>query len=104
MRKVLYLAILLVLVVAIVALAGCLGGGKDVVSGTGTVKFINLEGGFCGIIGDDGEHYDPINLDQEFQEDGLPVSFTAKIRKDVASTHMWGTMVEITRIEKLGGT
>ena len=104
MRKVLYLAILLVLVVAIVALAGCLGGGKDVVSGTGTVKFINLEGGFYGIIGDDGEHYDPINLDQEFQEDGLRIHFEAKVHEDVASTHMWGTIVEITNIERLGGT
>ena len=84
------------------AQASCEGGDK--VSGTGTVTYVDLEGGFYGIIGDDGERYDPINLSQTCQEDGLRVRFNAKIRDDVASTHMWGTMVEITKIEKLVGT
>ena len=101
MRKVPYLTILSVLAVAIMVLTGCAGGGEDIVSGTGTVKFIDLEGGFYGILGDDGENYDPINLSQEFQEDGLRVRFEVKIREDVVSIHMWGTPVEIIKIEKL---
>ena len=101
MRKVLYLLVLSILVVAIMAQASCTG--EDVVSGTGTVTYINLEGGFYGIIGDDGKNYEPINLSREFQEDCLPIRFEAKIREDIASSHMWGTMVEITKIEKLGG-
>ncbi len=101
MRKVLCLTILLTLGIAIVALTGCVGGGGEIVSGTGTVTYVDLEGGFYGIIGDNGEHYDPTYLGQEFQEDGLRVRFEAKIREDIASTHMWGTMIEISSIEKL---
>ncbi len=101
MRKILRPIIFLVLAMTIMALAGCAGAGKDVVSGTGAVRFIDLEGGFYGVIGDDGKNYDPINLGQEFQEDGLRIRFEAKIREDIASTHMWGTLIEITKIEKL---
>ncbi len=102
-RKILSLVIPLVLVLAAMALAGCNGASQDIISGTGTITYVDLEGGFYGIVGDNGEHYDPINLSQEFQVDCLPVRFEAKIRDDLVSTHMWGTMVEITRIESLGG-
>ncbi len=75
-------------------------GSPDVISGTGTVKFIDLEGGFYGIMGDDSKNYDPINnLGQEFEKDGLRVNFEAKIRTDIATTRMWGTPVEIIKIE-----
>jgi len=104
MRKVLCLTILVISV--IMAIAGCLNMGKggddeDIVSGTGTIKFIDLEGGFYGIIGDDGKYYDPINLSQDFQVDGLRVRFEAKIRDDIFGIHMWGTPIEILKIEKL---
>lgn len=39
---------------------------QDIISETGTVKYIDLEGGFFGIIGDSGKNYDPINLSEEF--------------------------------------
>ena len=76
-------------------------GQEDIILKRGTVRFIDLEGGFYGIIGDDGKKYDPVNLSQEFQVDGLPVRFKAKVRDDVASIRMWGTPVEIVTIEKL---
>src|SRR3972149_7387718 len=65
------------------------------INGTGTVRFNPIEGGFYGIVGDYGEHYDPINLGKEFQVDGLSVRFEAKKRDDLASFHMWGTLIEI---------
>ena len=99
-RKILYLTIL-VLVIAIIVLTSCNDAGK--ISGIGTIRYLDLEGGFYGIVGDDGKNYEPTNLSQEFQEDCLPIHFEAKIRKDIASAHMWGTMVEITKIEALGG-
>lgn len=74
---------------------------QDIISETGTVKYIDVEGGFFGIIGDSGKNYDPINLSEEFQKDNLRVSFDAKISEDMVSTHMWGTLIEIIRIEKL---
>ncbi len=74
---------------------------KNIIYETGTVKFVNLEGGFYGIIGDDNQSYDPINLSREFQVDDLRVYFRAKIRNDIVSVHMWGTLVEILEIEEI---
>ena len=71
------------------------------VTGTGTVVYLTFEGGFWGIIGDDGEHYDPANLDPEFKVKGLRVYFEAKIRHDLVSFHMWGKIIEILKIQKL---
>lgn len=69
---------------------------------TGTIKHQGLEGGFWGIVGDDGQNYDPANLAPEFQKEDLRVSFEAVTRPDAASFHMWGTIVEIKSIQKLG--
>lgn len=73
----------------------------DVVTGTGTIRFLKIEGGFYGIVEDDGEHYDPVNLDAEFQVDGLRVRFEAAVMHDVLTFHMWGTLVSIRTIERL---
>ena len=72
----------------------------DVVKGTGTVLWYDLEGGFYAIEGDDRETYDPINLPETFKEDGLRVWFEAKIRDDLMSIHMAGPIVEITKITR----
>ncbi|MEW5760545.1 MAG: carboxypeptidase regulatory-like domain-containing protein, partial [Candidatus Thermoplasmatota archaeon] len=75
-----------------------------IVSGTGTIKYIDLEGGFWGIISDDNNSYDPTNLPEEFQVDGLRVYFEAKILEDQAGIDQWGTIVEIIKIEALDDT
>jgi hypothetical protein len=100
MKQAVHIIIALLLVaLTITTLVGCSRG--EVVSETGTVKYVDLESGFYGIVGDDGQQYDPMNLDQTYQEDGLRVRFQAKIRQDIASIHMWGKIIEITKIEKL---
>jgi hypothetical protein len=71
------------------------------VSGTGAIRFLDFEGGFYGIVSDDGKHYDPISLDSEFRVDGMRVRFEVRILQDVASYHMWGEVVSILHIEKL---
>jgi len=68
---------------------------------TGTVAYIQLEGGFYGINGDDGRSYDPINLPAEFRKNSMRVSFEAKELKNAASFHMWGIIVEIIHIQAL---
>jgi len=74
---------------------------KSEINGTGIIKFNSIEGGFYGIVGDNGENYDPINLGKEFQVDGLRVRFEAKKRDDLTSFHMWGTLIEIINIERI---
>jgi hypothetical protein len=72
---------------------------ENKISTTGTVRFQEMEGGFWGIIGDDGNKYDPMGLSPEFQKDGLRVRFEATPETDMMSTHMWGTMINLSHIE-----
>jgi hypothetical protein len=65
---------------------------------TGTIKYIKLEGGFYGIISDDGKHYDPLNLPVKYQKDGLKVKVKASLADNQASFHMWGTLINIISI------
>jgi hypothetical protein len=87
-----------------VAWAGYACGGGNTVKGTGTIRYLDVEDGFYGIVADDGNNYDPINLSSDFadfQEDGLRVTFECKVRDDLDSIHMWGTIIELTAVEKL---
>jgi inhibitor of cysteine peptidase len=68
---------------------------------SGTVTYENIEGGFYGITGDDGKKYEPRNLDAQYQKDGLRVAFDAAGAKDVSSTRMWGTPVNLTLIGEI---
>ena len=74
---------------------------ENQISVTGTVRYLPIEGGFWGIVSDDGNNYDPMALDPAFQKEGLRVRFEAIPEKDMMSIHMWGALVKITRIEAL---
>lgn len=93
------------------ALAGCGSGSEDWVLPTpvaepggttirivGTVRRVELEGGFFAIAGNDGVSYDPTNLPAQFRKDGLAVEADARRRDDVAGIHMAGPIVELLRI------
>ncbi len=92
------LVIGIVFVLLIVGFSGCT---DNYIEGTGTIQYNDFEGGFYGIVGDDEEYYDPINLPSEFEEDGIRVKYTIKILENQTSIHQWGTIVEIIKIEKL---
>jgi hypothetical protein len=68
---------------------------------TGTVRYVGLEGGFYGIIGDNGEHYDAHNLPRAYRVNGLRVWFRFRRRTDVGCIHMWGKIIELTEIGML---
>ncbi len=68
---------------------------------TGTIRYLDFEGGFYGIVADNGEKYDPLNLPKEYKTDRLRVKFQVREKKDMAGIHMWGKIVEILKIEKL---
>jgi len=99
--KMLALVFVIVTAISVIVIGMEIKNKEDIVVGTGTVKFLAFEGGFYGIVSDDGEHYDPINLDQEFQVDGLRVYFEARILRDVGTFHMWGAVISILKIQKL---
>jgi hypothetical protein len=62
---------------------------------TCVVQRVALEGGFWGLTGENAQNYDPLNLPEELQKAGLRVDFWLRMRKDIATTHMWGTPVQI---------
>jgi hypothetical protein len=102
MKNKLRLVLLGVIVVSLFTLAGCAGkSNENVISGSGMVQFVDIDGGFYGIITGWDEKYEPINLSEDFQQDGLMVDIEATIRSDLVSTHMWGTPIEILHIAKV---
>jgi len=65
---------------------------------SGTVTFIDLEGGFFGIVTDAGDHYLPLDLPEEYRIDGMRVVFTAYETRDAATFAMWGIPVQLASI------
>lgn len=68
---------------------------------TGTIRFVDLEGGFYGIETDEGARLDPVNLPAEFRKDGLRIRAHVERVRDQVSFRMWGSLVRITAIERL---
>jgi len=66
----------------------------------GTIKYIDLEGGFYGIVADNGKNYDPVNLESEYQVDGLRIRVQAIPVTGIATVHQWGTTVKIIAIRE----
>ena len=86
---------------AILSMSGCSSPEAPRLSGTGTVRYLSLEGGFYGILADDGTHLDPVNLPAEFRTDGLRVHYDAQIKPEAVSVHMWGQIVVVLSIRPI---
>ncbi len=68
---------------------------------SGTVRYLEIEGGFYGLVADDGTKYNPINLPAEYKKNGLRVKFAVREKKGVVSFRMWGKIVEVVKIQKI---
>ena len=95
------------------SLAGCGGSSEEWVVATpaaeaggtelhlvGTVRRVELEGGFFAIEAEDGVTYDPTNLPTQFQQDGVRIEADARRRDDRAGIHMTGPIVDLVRIRR----
>ena len=91
------------LVLMLGALVGCFHE-METVEGTGTIRYIDLEGGFYAIEADSGQKLDPVNLRTEFEQDGLRVRFRVRMVEEVITIHQWGHPVEVLEMEALNGT
>jgi len=65
----------------------------------GEVTYKTIEGGFWAIQ-DQDQTYVPVNLSEDYQQDGLNVEVSANETKDKASIYMAGPMIEIVSIRK----
>ena len=100
------------IVVAALAAAGLVGAGVATgaplaqkpparVSGTGTIVFINVEGGFYGLVSDNGTNYYPTNLEDQFCKSGMRVEFNGTVSKNQSNIVMWGTVIDLDSIRSL---
>jgi hypothetical protein len=93
---------LCILLAAASCLFGCLGEGDPEagtsVPGSGMIVLVAEEGGFYGILADDGNRYYPINLDERYKVHGLRVVFRVTVRGDIFTIQQWGIPVEIEEI------
>ncbi len=74
--------------------------GSAPVEADGMVVRVDLEGGFFGIVADDGTRYDPVKLSPEFEVDSLRVHFAGTTLDSLMTSHMWGTPVRIDTIAR----
>jgi hypothetical protein len=89
-------------IVAILVCVGLSGCNEEIsIQEKGIIKYIDLDGGFYGIITDKQEHYDPINLLERFKQDNIRIEFKAIYVKNQSSIHMWGKLIYILEIEQL---
>lgn len=72
----------------------------SLIQATGTVRYVDLEGGFYGLVDEAGTKYDPDSLPERLREDGLSVRFQV-VEEDVMTTRMWGTPVKVLHIERV---
>jgi hypothetical protein len=73
--------------------------GMKPLSFTATVKYMNLEGGFFGLIAKDGTHWLPINLNQTFKQEGAIIKVRGNAVKNMMTIQQWGKPFSITYIE-----
>lgn len=71
----------------------------SMIAGTGVIIHENLEGGFFGIVSEDGRKFLPDSLPPELQINGTRVIFSLKEKTDSMSVYMWGIPVSIVSIQ-----
>jgi len=76
-------------------------GDPGLITGSGTVRFLDFEGGFYGIVADDSSRYDPGELGERLRRDGLRVRFDLRKVEGAMSLRQWGAIVTVVRIDSL---
>lgn len=90
----------------ILLLSGCSSVSRESESNgsvkefSGVVKYVELEGGFWGIITTENVKYEPVNLEHKYRKEDLEVSGELKIVENTATIRMWGKPVEIIEIRR----
>ena len=69
-----------------------------------TVKYLDFEGGFFGLVAKGGEKLLPMNLAKKYQVDGSTLKVRGHIIEGMMTIQQWGTAFEVTDVEliKLG--
>ncbi|MBS3797932.1 MULTISPECIES: hypothetical protein [unclassified Pseudoalteromonas] len=63
------------------------------------VCYLNLEGGFFGLVTRDGKRLLPLNLPATFSQAGAQVKLQGYAQRDMMTIQQWGTPFHLTQIE-----
>ena len=100
--KVIKKQVIIIGIVVLLICVGLSGCNEDItIQDTGIIKYMDLKGGFYGIITDKHEQYDPINLPAGFKQDNIIIEFKAIEVKNQSSFHTWGTLIYLLEIKQL---
>lgn len=66
---------------------------------TGTIQYFNLEGGFYGIITNNGKKLLPKNLAKEFLVDGTIITFSGSPVKNTMTFQQWGQLFKVDKVQ-----
>jgi hypothetical protein len=66
---------------------------------TGLVTRVEQDGGFWGIVTEDGSQFRPNNLPVEFEHEGMEVEFEGYVLDDERADDEWGIPVRLTEVE-----
>jgi hypothetical protein len=69
----------------------------------GTVHYQDIEGGVWVIRDAKGTSYQPTNLPDRFRREGMAVEAVGRLRDDLVSVGMAGSLVELSRIRESAG-
>jgi hypothetical protein len=68
---------------------------------TGKIEYKDLGSGAWALVADNGETYELRNTHEDLHKEGQKVKIEGKIRNDVVSFAMIGTVLEVTSFEVL---
>lgn len=88
------------LAIFLISVSGCIASETDqVLTFSGKIQYIDLEGGFFGFTTEDGKQYLLLDLPEEYKKDGLQVQVSGVIDTDVMTIQMWGEPLRIQSIK-----
>ena len=65
----------------------------------GTIHYMNLEGGFFGIVTDKGEKLLPFGLEKKYFVEGTVIMFSGNHEKGMMTIQQWGTPFRIDQVQ-----
>ncbi|RLA00033.1 MAG: hypothetical protein DRQ47_10085 [Gammaproteobacteria bacterium] len=70
----------------------------------GTVRYLQFEGGFYGIVTHKGQAILPMNLQKQYQQDGLGVEFSGEFKEGISTIQQWGKPFVIESIRLISSS
>ena len=70
----------------------------------GKVEYVDLSGGFWGLIDQNGQQWRPVHMPAALQHQGLEVQLSCKQSKETISIFMWGTNHRNKRLQNTDST